>query len=40
MGRAVREGFLEKETVGQSSEDENESHQERRKESAVKFQMP
>ena len=40
MGRVVREGFLEKETVGQSFEDENESHQERRKESAVKFQMP
>lgn len=38
-GRVVREGFLKKGTVGQSFEDESESHQERRKESGIKFQM-
>lgn len=40
VGRVVREGFLEKGAGGQSFEDENESHQERGKESGVKFQMP
>lgn len=38
IGRAVREGFLEKGAMEQSSESENESHKERRKESSVKFQ--
>ena len=40
VGGVVREGFLEKGAGGQSFEDENESHQERGKESGVKFQMP
>lgn len=38
-GKAIREGFLEKEIIEQNSEDENELHKERRKESGVKFQM-
>lgn len=39
IGRVVREGFLEKETIEKSFEDEDELQNERKKESDVKVQM-
>lgn len=36
--KAITEGFLEKETMEQNPEDENESHKERRKDSGVQLQ--
>lgn len=38
-GKAISEGFLEKETIEENSEDENKLHKARRKESGINFQM-
>lgn len=37
-GKAIREVFLERETMEQNPENENESHKERRKDSGVQLQ--